>query len=243
MTEPNRLSRCVVALTNCSRLDAERYIENGFVRVDGVVIEDPRHPVTTELVTLDEGATPDPVTAATIALHKPAGATVSAKDPDGRLLATPLSLDHRAENDHTDIRPLRRHLLRLYEAMPLPVGASGLVLLSQDRSVLEHLAGRGDKLEQEWLVDVQGPQNASIPKELARGGRFDGRAIGPCKVSWQSEGRLRFALSGVRDGQLLAHCASVDLQITALKRLRVGRVGLAKIPPETWRYLPPGERF
>ena len=243
MTEPNRLSRSVVTLVGCSRAEAERYIENGFVRVDGVVVEDPRHPVTTETITLDEGATPALVLPATIIVHKASGDVITKADGEGRLLAAPLSLDTRAENDPLDIRPLRRHLVRLYEAVPLPASASGLMLLSQDRAVLAHLDERGTKLEQEWLVDVDGPSGTTVLKQLERGGSFDGRPIGPCKVSWQSEGRLRFAVANVRPGQLEAHCASVDLVVTATKRLRVGRVGLAKIPAGTWRYLPPGERF
>lgn len=243
MNEPIRLSRRVVALRGCSRTEAERFIENGFVKVDGSVCEDPRRPIADEAVSVDDDAVATPVSPATIVVHKIAGETVSTPEKDGRHLAEPLSFEARAENDVTEIRPLRRHLVRAYEALALPTRASGLSLLSQDGAVLAFLAERGAKLEQEWLVDVDGPSGALVVRELARGGRFDGRPIGPCKVSWQSEGRLRFALADVRPGQLEAHCASVDLQVTALKRLRIGQVGLAKIPAGTWRYLPPGARF
>jgi len=75
----------------------------------------------------------------------------------------------------------------------------------------------------------------------------DGRAL-PCKVSWQNETRLRFAIKGVREGQLGAMCAQVGLQVVSIRRLRIGKVGLGKgpqgaMPAGAWRYLPPGEKF
>lgn len=40
MSDPVRLSRRVADLAACSRSDAEHHIRNGWVRVDGRVIED-----------------------------------------------------------------------------------------------------------------------------------------------------------------------------------------------------------
>jgi 23S rRNA pseudouridine2604 synthase len=50
MTEPVRLAKRVVALTQCSRREAEQYIEGGWVRVDGVVVEEPQFMVDTQTV-------------------------------------------------------------------------------------------------------------------------------------------------------------------------------------------------
>ena len=65
----------------------------------------------------------------------------------------------------------------------------------------------------------------------------------PCKVSWQNETRLRFAVKGVRPGQLASVCAQVGLEALALKRIRIGRIPLAKMAVGEWRYLPASERF
>ena len=67
-------------------------------------------------------------------------------------------------------------------------------------------------------------------------------------MSWQSENRLRFALKGVREGQLQWMCGQVGLRAVAIRRLRIGRVATGKgpngaMPPGAWRYLPVGERF
>ena len=69
MTEPVRLSRRVTELFTCSRADAERYIRNGWVSVDGVVVETPQQRVTTERVELAAEASKDEVEPATLLLH------------------------------------------------------------------------------------------------------------------------------------------------------------------------------
>jgi 23S rRNA pseudouridine2604 synthase len=55
--------------------------------------------------------------------------------------------------------------------------------------------------------------------------------------------RLRFAIKGVQPGQLQHMCAQVGLKATAIKRLRIGRVSLSKMPVGNWRYLPTSERI
>ncbi|MEY3487745.1 MAG: hypothetical protein RL075_1750, partial [Pseudomonadota bacterium] len=45
MTEPTRLAKRLAEMLGCSRREAEQFITGGFVRVDGVVIEEPQHRV------------------------------------------------------------------------------------------------------------------------------------------------------------------------------------------------------
>ena len=69
MTEPVRLAKRVIELTQCSRREAEQYIEGGWVLVDGAVVEAPQFMVTTQQVALHPGATLAPVEPATLMLH------------------------------------------------------------------------------------------------------------------------------------------------------------------------------
>jgi 23S rRNA pseudouridine2604 synthase len=41
---------------------------------------------------------------------------------------------------------------------------------------------------------------------------------------------LRFALKGERPGQIVYMCETVGLQVTAMKRLRIGQVPLSDLP-------------
>jgi 23S rRNA pseudouridine2604 synthase len=38
-------------------------------------------------------------------------------------------------------------------------------------------------------------------------------------------------------------CKQVNLDVVAIRRIRIGRIALGKMPEGSWRYLPAGERF
>jgi 23S rRNA pseudouridine2604 synthase len=232
VTDPIRLSKRVIALTGCSRRDAERYIEGGHVLVDGAVVDEPQTMVTDETVALAPDAKPDPVEPATLLLHRAAGAIDAAPDPAAR-----------SATDATGIRPLRRHFLRQQEGLALEPGASGLVVLTQDGRLLRRFDEDGDRIEQEFVVEVAGEPPDDGLARLARGVPYAGRNAVPARVSWQSENKLRIALKGPRPGLLAAMCAAAGLQVVAIRRLRVGRVPLGPMAPGEWRFLAPGLRF
>ena len=58
-----------------------------------------------------------------------------------------------------------------------------------------------------------------------------------------SRTRLRFAVKGIRPGQIPAMCDAVGLQLRSLTRLRIGRVALGGLAPGQWRYLLMSEKF
>ena len=127
--------------------------------------------------------------------------------------------------------------------MPLDAQACGLLVLTQDWRVRRHLLETGPSLEQEFMVDVEGGPSPWAMSRLTQGLIHEGRSLQPCKVSWQSEQRLRFAIKDVRPGQLQHMCNEVGLRATQVRRLRIGRIGLSKMPEGQWRYLAPGQRF
>ena len=71
MTEPVRLAKHLAQMLNCSRREAEQYIEGGWVRVDGVVVEEPQHRVLDQKVELDPDASLLALTPVTLLLNKP----------------------------------------------------------------------------------------------------------------------------------------------------------------------------
>jgi 23S rRNA pseudouridine2604 synthase len=240
MSDPVRLSKRVAELVGCSRADAEHYIENGWVRVDGQVVEAPQHPVTDERVELDPDAVLEAPEPATLLLHKPAGFDTIAGRQPAAALVTPAT---RWADDPSEVRPLQRHLVRLTPLVPLETEASGLMVLTQDGRVWRRLSEDAAQIEQEFVVEVSGEIAPYGLRRLNHGLRYQGRELAPCKVSWQNEFRLRFALKDVQPGQIQDMCAQVGLRVVAMRRLRIGKVSLAKMPPGQWRYLPVGMRF
>jgi len=240
MSNPIRLARRVAELAQCSRSEAEQYIEGGWVKVDGQVVELPGHMVTSEQVEIDPKARLQPVEPATFLLHKPVGVDLQAV---ADTLATLLPPQDRWEGDTSNIRALRKNFQRLASLVPLEPEASGLVVLSQDGRVRRRLVEDFATIEQEFVVEVEGSLEPWGLSRLSHGLTFEGRELPPGKVSWQNETRLRFALKGPRPGQLRDMCTQVGLEVVSIRRLRIGRIPLAKMPPGAWRYLPVGEKF
>ncbi len=240
MSEPVRLSRRVIELTGCSRADAQSYIEGGWVSVDGVVIDAPQHKVTDEQVVVDPAAQLSASEPATFLLHQPAPAAIETPTSVG---ASAISTSTRWAEDAVELRLLPRHLLHLQAPLAIDSQASGLSVLTQDGRVIRRLTEDARLIEQEYVVEVDGELAPYGLQRLGIGLRLDGQSFPPCKVSWQSEARLRFAIKGVQPGQLQQMCAAVGLRVQSLRRLRIGRIGLAKMPAGQWRFLPVGEKF
>jgi 23S rRNA pseudouridine2604 synthase len=234
MIEPVRLAKKVAALVPCSRSEAEQYIEGGWVSVDGVVVEEPQFRVAHQRVEISPDASLLGLGEVTLLLHKPAG------------FEAMLLPDHQFKGDRSGTRPLKKHLSAAEFVTPLAVPASGLVVFTQDWRVARKLREDSATLEHEVVVDVIGeikPGGLDRLNRIDHGFTFNGVLLSPAKVSFQSEARLRFALKGERPGQIAFMCENVGLQVTAMKRLRIGRVPLADLPVGQWRYLTAHERF
>ncbi len=237
MSKPLRLDRRVADLMHCSRGEAQQYVEGGWVLVDGRIVDQAQTMVTNEQVGIAADAKLEAIEPATILLHKPGGVGIDVLPT----LATPAT---RAEEDHdSGTRMLDRHFQRLTALMPLDDEASGLVVLSQDGRIWRRLTEDYSAIEQEFVVEVSGELAPYGMARLAHGLRYQGRMLPPCKVSWQNEIRLRFAIKDVQPGQLRDMCRQVGLEVMAMRRIRIGRIPLSGMPIGQWRYLPAGAKF
>jgi 23S rRNA pseudouridine2604 synthase len=235
--EPQRLSKRVAALVPCSRREAEQYIAQGWVRVDGQRVEEPQFRVAdSQHVEIDSQARLQPVLAATLLLHKPAG--VGTEDSRALLGAT-----GHWTGDSSGIRRTKAHAIGLTALLPLPPDASGLSVFSQDARVVRKLTEDAALIEQELVAEVAGTIAPDGLARLGRGLHRDGKALPASRVSWQSEARLRFAVKGIAPEWISWMCAQVGLRLVSLKRIRIGRIPMAGLPVGQWRYLPPRERF
>lgn len=233
MTEPVRLAKRLAELVPCSRREAELYIAGGWVLVDGQVVEEPQFMVSQQVVALHPDAILTPLEPVTMLYHQPPEAGA----------ALPISADTQAKDDASGIRMLKQHFVRLTPCTALEPNASGLLVFTQDWRVARKLIEDAAKIEQEYVVEVAGEIAPNGLKRLNHGLSFNGRALAPIKVSWQNETRLRFALKGVQPGQIRHMCESVGLQVVGMKRIRLGRVSMAKLLPGEWRYLMQDEKF
>jgi 23S rRNA pseudouridine2604 synthase len=236
MTEPVRLAKRVAAMAQCSRREAEMYIEGGWVRVDGETVEEPQFKVLEQHIEIDPHAQLEPPEPATLVLHKPAGVTAE----QARALIT---VDSHMTDDPSGVRVLKRHFARLESPAPLPDSASGLLVFTQDWRVKRRLEEDSDRIEQEIVVEVAGKLAPNGLALLSHGLTFDHYALPPIKVSWQNETHLRFALKRIAPSMIERMCNAVGLKVLAIKRIRLGRIPMSRLPVGQWRYLTASDRF
>jgi 23S rRNA pseudouridine2604 synthase len=228
----------------CSRREAERWITNGWVKVDGQVVDTLGVRVAPEArIEIDDAAREHQSGQVTFLLHKPVG-YVSGQAEEGYEPAIVLIRpENRWAADPSPIRFEPGHLRGLAPAGRLDIDSTGLLVLTQDGRIAKQLIGEESSVEKEYLVRVEGTLAPDGLERLRHGLTLDGVKLRPAQVSWQNEHQLRFVLRQGRKRQIRRMCELVGLFVTGLKRVRSGNVPLGGLPLGKWRYLRPDERF
>jgi len=244
MGDNPRLSELMGERGLCSRREADDWLANGWVTVDGTVVDTLGARVRPDaVIDVAEAARRRQGGRVTVLLHKPVG-YVSGQAEDGHVPAYTLV---RPENRWAD-DPVREqfrpaHLKGLAPAGRLDIDSTGLLVLTQDGRIAKRLIGEDSSIEKEYLVRVEGTLDARGLALLNHGLSLDGRELKPAKVSWQNRDQLRFALREGRKRQIRRMCELVGLRVTGLKRVRIGSVQLGGLPQGCWRYLGRNETF
>jgi 23S rRNA pseudouridine2604 synthase len=228
----------------CSRREADRWIENGWVKVDGAVVDQlgVRVPRTAR-IEIDEAAREHQSSQVTVLMHKPVG-YVSGQAEDGYEPAVVLFRpENRWSGDSSPVQFDGAQLKGLAPAGRLDIDSTGLLVLTQDGRIAKQLIGENSSIEKEYLVRVEGQLTDAGMKQLRHGLMLDGVVLKPAQVSWQNENQLRFVLREGRKRQIRRMCEMVGLYVTGLKRVRSGNVLLGALPVGKWRYLRPDEGF
>jgi len=238
-----------------SRREADEWIEQGWVRVDGEVVDELGTRVFPhQHISIDKMASTQQAQRVTVLLHKPIG-YVSGQAEDGYEPAiTLIRPENRWADDKLPIELTRGHLRNLAPAGRLDIDSTGLLVLTQDGRIAKHLIGEDSGVEKEYLVRVQWMEQPEaenvaelVPSENIDAMRFglelDGKPLKPAQVSWQNEQQLRVVLREGRKRQIRRMCEIVGLKVVGLKRVRMGRITLSKLPVGQWRFLRPDERF
>jgi 23S rRNA pseudouridine2604 synthase len=243
--EGERLSKRMAALGLASRREADEWIEAGWVRVDGKVAVLGLRVQPDVRIEIDPRARREQLQRMTVLLHKPIG-YVSGQAEDGHEPAVVLV---RRENRWSEDRTHgpTGALRGLAPAGRLDIDSTGLLVLTQDGRVARTLIGDDSPIEKEYLVRVRRAQPGPLPPDamaaLQHGLMLDGKALRPAKVSWANEDQLRFVLREGRKRQIRRMCELVGLDVTGLKRVRIGSVVLGKLPLGQWRFLRADESF
>ena len=239
-----RVSKLLAQRGICSRREADVYIEKGWVYVDGSQVTQLGTKVdSSKTVTLHREAERRQQSRMTVILNKPLGVVSSASGKGYPLAATLVT----AANLYTgkDQRPIRqlKSLTGLAPAGRLDIDSQGLLVLTQDGRIARLLIGPDSTIEKEYVVQIRGDLTAAKLDRLRHGLHLDGRLLRRAKVSRIGDDKLRIVLTEGRKRQIRRMCELVGLEVSSLKRVRVGNIRLKHLPVGKWRYLARSERF
>ncbi|GGP27829.1 pseudouridine synthase [Silvimonas amylolytica] len=239
-----RLSKRMAQLGLCSRREADDYIERGWVRVDGVVINVLGSRVKPDQqISLDKPAQQAQANRVTILLNKPVGFVSGQAERGYKPASTLVTLDNHWDGDLSGVRFHPQHMRGLAPAGRLDIDSVGLLILTQDGRIAKTLIGEDSTVDKEYLVRVAGSLSNDGLRLLNHGLELDGEKLKPAIVTWQNKDQLRFILREGKKRQIRRMCELVGLRVVGLKRIRIGNVRLGQLPPGKWRYLASNEHF
>jgi len=244
MQEKIRLSKLMSQRGLCSRREADRFIEQGWVKVDGQVentlgvrvdpdcdieLLDPAQQAQSRLVT--------------ILVNKPIGIVSGQAEDDYTPAIRLVTADNHWADDSSRTRFSHTQLKGLAPAGRLDIDSQGLLVLTQDGRVARELVGEDSQIEKEYLVRYRGELTDERMALLNHGLELDGKKLKPAVVTVLNQDQMRFILTEGRKRQIRRMCEAVGLEVTGLKRVRIGQVRLGKLPEGQWRYLGSTESF
>ena len=163
-----------------------------------------------------------------ILLNKPRGVVTTMSDEKGRPTVATLTADVGT---------------RVYPIGRLDMDSDGLLLLTNDGALAEHLTHPRHEIPKIYHVTVRGELNDQVLCALRAPMTIDGYRIRPVKTQVLSrdlssgKARLCMELYEGRNRQIRKMCDAVGLSVTRLCRVAIGNITLDKLPAGRWRYL------
>lgn len=233
-----RLSKLLSEQGLCSRREADAYIEKGWVFVNGLRVNQLGTKVSRDAdIRLSREAQSKQESLITVMLNKPVG-YVSAQPEEGYTPAIKLLTRDRFFGK--DMGPTEPIALRgLAPTGRLDIESQGLLIITQDGRLAQKILKENSDIEKEYIVRVRGQLNVADLKLLRHGLSLDEKPLRPAHVEWVNEDQLRFILKEGRKRQIRRMCELVGLQVTGLKRVRIGKLRLGQLPEGEWRYVQP----
>ena len=171
-----RLNKRMAELRLCSRREADAWIEQGWVQVNGKVAEMGQQVTLSDRITVDKAAEQKQQQQVTILLHKPMG-YVSGQAEDGHQPAvTLIQARNHWQGDLSRTRFNPGQLRGLAPAGRLDIDSTGLLVLTQDGRVARQLIGEDSEMEKEYLVRVAYTGHENVAAASAASATYGGKA-------------------------------------------------------------------
>jgi 23S rRNA pseudouridine2604 synthase len=231
-----RLSKLMAQRGVCSRREADVFIEQGMVSVNGVIVDQLGAKVAPDAeITLAPQAVKKQKELITIILNKPVGYVSAQPEPGYAPAIKLITVANQFGKGNKRLMP--EHLKGLAVAGRLDIDSQGLLLFTQDGRLAKKIIGEESRVEKEYIVRVRGLLSDDGLRLLRGGLALDGKPLKPAQVEWINRDQLRFVLREGRKRQIRRMCDLVGLKVVGLKRVRVGNLKLGDLPEGKWRFL------
>lgn len=215
-----RIAKVVARAGICSRREAERYIEQGRIAVNGRILTSPAFTVTdADTVTVDQKPLPVREKTRVWRYYKPAGLITSHKDPEGR----PTVFDSLPDS-----------LPRVISVGRLDLNSEGLLLLTNDGELARKIELPSTGWIRRYRVRIHGEMTPDIMEKLARGVTVEGvRYAGVQVVVDKKQGSNTWLTVSLKEGknrEIRRLMESFGLKVTRLIRVSYGPFQLGALP-------------
>ena len=240
-----RLSKYLSQKGICSRREAELFIQNGWLQVDGNVVCELGTQVDDDCqVVVDPQAQEYQKQLLTILLNKPIGYVSSQPEKNYKPAVSLIKRQTQYQSQELpDNRTINWPINGLAPAGRLDIDSSGLLVFTQDGRIARKLIASDSEIEKEYLVRVDKPMYASQIKRLSHGLKLDDIILQKAIVEPLDKKYFRMILTEGRKRQIRRMCAMVGLEVVGLKRVRIGNVRLGPLRSGKWRLLGTDENF
>ncbi len=222
-----RLNKFISESGLCSRREADRFIAQGVVFINGrkATIGDQVKPNDRVRVNGNNLEPRDSDNAIFIALNKPVGVTSTTE-----------------ENVRNNIVQYVNHSERLFPIGRLDKDSQGLIFLTNNGDLVNKILRAGNKHEKEYVVTVNKPLTDAVIKGMANGVPMLGVITKKCKIVQEGATTFRITLIQGLNRQIRRMCEHFGYEVTKLERVRIMNINLKGLPVGDWRDLTDSEK-
>lgn len=226
MHESVRLNKFISDSGYCSRREADKYIEQGSVFINGVRAKigtqvGPRDTVVVNGHTVQRKTQEDDLY---IALNKPKGIT---------------STTEKGVEDN--IIDYIGHPRRIFPIGRLDKDSQGLIFLTTNGDIVNKILRAGNQHQKEYIVTVDKPITTEFVQRMAVGVPILGVVTKKCIVEQLSSNVFKIILVQGLNRQIRRMCEYFGYNVTKLERTRIMNIELKGIPLGEWRELTDAE--
>lgn len=215
-----RLNKYISDTGFCSRREADKLIEAGRVKVDGVIAAMGTKVTKGQKVTVNNKPLKLQEELVYIALNKPRGITCTTeKKVKGNIV------------DYIN------HEKRIFPIGRLDKDSEGLIFLTNDGDIVNKILRAGNNHEKEYIVTVNKDINDKFIKGMANGVPILDTITKKCYVEKISRNKFRIILTQGLNRQIRRMCNYFGYEVIRLKRIRIMNVNLNDLQIGSWRYL------